>query len=423
MKLLNHTLRYFAAALFVIITGWAGLFYYNLLDEIYDSLDDGLENYKILIIKRAEVDSTILHKTGFDEDNYSIKPVAAPHALSFRDIYSDTTMFMENEQDYEPVRMLTTVFRQHNRFYELRVVNTMIETDDLIEDLLYSILWLYLGLIATILLLNNFLLKRIWMPFYSLLQQLRHYRLEKQDTVVFEETNVAEFKELNHAVAKLLQNTTNTYLSQKQFIENASHELQTPLAISLNKLELLLEQNNLTEDQVQLLASSIHNLERMARLNKSLLLISKIENKQFHVEEEINLNQLLQSLAEDFSDQAAFKNITLSVEENGVCQVAMNPDLATILLSNLLKNAIIHNHTGGYVLVKVSPLQLLIENSGKGSSLDTNKMFERFQRDGQNPTSTGLGLPIVKAITALYGFKISYTYQDKHIMRLDLKVK
>jgi len=418
MKLLNHTLAYFAALLFAVITGWAGLLYYNLLDEIYDSLDDGLENYKMLIIKRARADSEVLRKTSFVEDNYSIKPIPAPQALAYTDSYVDTLMFMENEQDFEPVRMLKTIFRQSGRYYELRVVNTMVETDDLVEDLLYSILWLYLGLIATVLVLNNLLLRKAWRPFYHLVRQLRSFRLEKQEPVSFGKTNVEEFKVLNDAVARLIRNSTDTYRSQKQFIENASHELQTPLAVSLNKLELLLEESSLTEGQLRLLAGAVRNLERMARLNKSLLLLSKIENRQFQAEEEVHLNSLVETVLEDFSDQASYRGLRVTLQEEGDCRLHLNPDLAGILLNNLVKNAIVHNNRGGFVRVTVGPQQLVVENSGQPAALNEQLMFSRFQSGSQNETSTGLGLPIVKAIADLYRFRIAYRFQGTHIVTI-----
>ncbi|HEY4651881.1 MAG TPA: HAMP domain-containing sensor histidine kinase [Pontibacter sp.] len=422
MKLLNHTTSYLAAILFVVITGWAALLYYNLLDEIYDSLDDGLANYKLLIMQRAAQDSTILQRSEFGEFNYAIKPVHGPEALSHTDVYTDTLMYMEYEQDLEPVRMLKTVFRQQDRFYELRVINTMVETDDLIADLLYSILWLYLGLIAIILVLNNFLLKKTWQPFYRLVEQLRSFRLERQEPIRYEKTTVEEFKALNQAVGKLIQNSTDTYLSQKQFIENASHELQTPLAISLNKLELLVEENNLTEEQLRLLSGAIQNLERMARLNKSLLLLSKIENKQFQAEEEVSINKLAATLLDDFADQAAYKQLQIELKEEGECLVRMNPDLATVLLTNLIKNAIVHNHEQGQVQVTIAQGQLTVANTGKNGALDERKMFSRFQGESQHKGSTGLGLPIAQAIATLYSFKIRYNYSGLHQLIVQFRV-
>ncbi|MBB6612681.1 HAMP domain-containing histidine kinase [Pontibacter sp. Tf4] len=419
MKLLNHTISYLAAILFIVITGWSALLYYNMLDEIYDSLDDGLANYKLLILQRVEQDSTLLQHHQFGEFNYAIKPISGPGALAHTDSYTDTLMYMEYEQDLEPVRMLKTVFRHQDAYYQLRVINTMVETDDLIMDLLYSIVWLYLGLLASILVVNNFLLKKTWKPFYRLINQLRTFRLEKQEPITYEATNVEEFKALNQAVGKLIQNSTDTYVSQKQFIENASHELQTPLAISLNKLELLVEENNLNEEQLRLLSGAIQNLERMARLNRSLLLLSKIENKQFVAEETVDLNALVKQLLNDFEEQIHYKAITIHLHEEGECRLHMNPDLATVLLTNLLKNALVHNHQQGTVTITIQPQQLTVANSGKKAEpLNAQHIFSRFHHDSGSPTSTGLGLPIVKAIANIYNFQVNYSYSGQHLLTI-----
>lgn len=414
MKLLNYTTAYFAAILLVVLSAWAGLFYYNMLDEIYDSMDDGLENQKILVMQKAAIDSTVMGRKKFDDGYYRIREIPAPTTKKPKDIYQDTLMFMQNEQDFEPVRMLTTVFRHQNRYYELRVITSMVEEDDLIEDLLYSLLWLYLGLLASILILNNFLLQKIWQPFYRLLNHLKYFRLEDSRQITPEPTNILEFQLLNQTIQKLLHSNINTYVSQKTFIENAAHELQTPLAISLNKLELLAEGNNLQEDQLTQIGSVMQNLERLTRLNKSLLLLSKIENNQFGQEEEVNINQLVQKVINDFSDQAAYREITVTLQENTVCQAKLNPDLAAILFVNLIKNAIIHNHAGGEVNIQIQKNEVVIQNSGSNQPLDAQKLFTRFHKNAASPGSTGLGLAIAKAIADLYRFRLTYAFAEKH---------
>ena len=241
MKLLNYTSAYFAGIVLIIITIWAGIFYYAMLDEIYDSIDDGLDNQKGLVIQKASLDTLILQKNDFDESDYAINDILPSTALNFQDRYTDTMMYKENENSEEPVRLLTTVFLQDGRYYKLQVATSMVEEDDLVRQLFYSILWLYIGLVTTIILFNNFLLKRIWRPFYLLLKQLKAFNLNKPVPLNTSKTKVDEFKLLNETVQKLLQQNVEVYSSQKQFIENASHELQTPLAISINKLEMLAE--------------------------------------------------------------------------------------------------------------------------------------------------------------------------------------
>ncbi|WP_254413453.1 sensor histidine kinase [Dyadobacter diqingensis] len=421
MKLLNHTLKYLSITLFVIISVWAAIFYINMLDEVYDSLDDGLDNYKLLIINKAGEDSTILSKTEFAESNYEIREIPEAIALQRKDTHVDTLMYMVNEEDYEPVRMLTSAFRMNNRYYELKVIASMVEEDDLIEDLLYSLIWLYLAMIASILLVNNFLLRKTWKPFYVLLEQLRVFKLGKDPMLTPAETKVKEFKELNEAVSLLINRSLETYHGQKQFIENASHELQTPLAISINKLELLTEKEDMDEANLMAIGQVIQTLERLTRLNKSLLLLSKIENKQFQENERVDINAVFKNLIEEFTDFADYKNVTISYQEHGQLYADMSKNLAEIFVTNFLKNAIVHNVSNGWVQITVNPTSFTITNSGSDVPLDKDKVFQRFQKKSNEKNTTGLGLAIVKAISDLYGISVAYSYKDGHHMTVSFE--
>src|SRR5690606_12062699 len=146
-------------------------------------------------------------------------------------------MYMQNEKDYEPVRLLVTAFEHRGEYYELQVITSMVEEDDLIEDLLYSLLVLFLGLATSMVILNNFLLKKVWQPFYFLLDRLQNFRLDDPKPFPATDSKIEEFRLLDGSLRKLLEKNIQTFNDQKQFIENAAHELQTPLAISLNKLE------------------------------------------------------------------------------------------------------------------------------------------------------------------------------------------
>ena len=181
----------------------------------------------------------------------------------------------------------------------MQVITSMVEEDDLISELLYAIIWLYAGLIAAILVLNNFLLKKIWQPFYHLLKQLKNFKLEKP-VIEVKQTRVDEFRMLNDAVRKMIQSNVDSFNSQKHFIENASHELQTPLAISISKLESLASMRQLSENEARLLTSALDNLQKLTRLNRSLLLLSKIENNQFVESKEVSINELVKKVVEDF---------------------------------------------------------------------------------------------------------------------------
>ncbi len=420
MKLLNHTSRYFAIALFLILGVWSVVFYINMLDEVYDSLDDGLDNYKLLIIEKAHNDSTVLHKHEFEESNYAIHEIPDATALKMKDVYRDTLMYMQNEEDYEPVRLLTTAFGLNGKYYQLSVISSMVEEDDLIEDLLYAIIWLYAAMLVSILLMNNILLKRIWKPFYHLMDQLKKFRLGKDAPPTPLPSTVEEFKLMNETVDSLIQRTLETFQNQKEFIENASHELQTPLAISLNKLELLAERNDLSENDMASIGSVIQTLERLTRLNKSLLLLSKIENRQFHDTTMVNLNEVVKATVHELNDYATYRTLTLSVHEHGVLERTMHTTLAQVMIANLVKNAIVHNHAQGTVAISITTTSLSVSNTGKEEPLNSERIFDRFHKETRENQSTGLGLAIVKAITTLYGLSLRYSYtQGQHTFTIN----
>ncbi len=411
MKLLNHTLLYLSASLVFILSIWAVVFYFSMMEEVYDSIDDGLENYKMLIIKKANRDSTLLAKNRFDESNYAIRPIDREFALRATEEFKDTSIYMEYEEDYEIVRMLTTYFSTPQaQYYELKIITSMVEGDDLVADLLHALLWLYVAVIASAFIINNWVLRKIWSPFYQLQSELRGFRLGEDKIFQPPQTRVREFQDMNSTVAELLRANIAVFQQQKQFIENASHELQTPLAIAINKLELLLEQSQGKEGQVQLLANAIQYLERMTRLNKSLLLLSKIENRQFSKEEIVDFNQRLRLQADDFEELLHYKNIHLDMIETAVFKRRFNGDLADVLITNLLKNAIVHNYDGGQITVTVDSDGFEIANTGKSQPLDSGKMFTRFYRSADQSSSTGLGLAVVKAIAQLYQAEVGYRY-------------
>ncbi len=419
MKLLNYTSKYFAWLLFFVLTGWAVIFYFQMLDEIYDSMDDGLENQKMLVIRNTRQKDSMLIKSDFGDGYYTLKPISEKSALRFKDSYRDTLMYMQNEQDYEPVRLLESVFKQNDQYYKVKVITSMVEEDDLIEDLLFSILWLYLGLILSILILNNLILKKVWNPFYKLLEDLRNFKIEKDHKIDLEDSKIEEFNTLNEDINNLISKSVRSYQSQKQFIENASHEIQTPIAIAINKLELLLEDNNLEEKQAGKIISAIENLERLSRFNQSLLLLAKIENKQFPKTQEINLNELTQDILNNFEDLIAHKNVKLKVDSKEQLILSINPDLVQILLTNLIKNAIIHNPHSGLIRISIDTKSWRISNPGD-KSLDQKYLFTRFQKVMDGSHSTGLGLAIAKAIANVYNLDLSYEFQDGHIFKISV---
>lgn len=422
MKLLNHTSKYLAILLVPLITIWAFIFYYAMLDEIYDSLDDGLENQKILLLQRLPSNPEILEHQDLELWNHRITPISKIYYDGFRERYSDTLMYMLNEKDFEPVRVYETKMTYKDKYYKVKFITSMVEEDDLIQDLVTYLIVLYALLMITIIVLNNLMLKKIWKPFHSLMAQLPNFRIEKNQHIRTKDTSIEEFKLLNASVTTLIEQSKARYLEQQHFIENASHELQTPLAISINKLELFLENTNLPDEELNTMGSILDNLGRLTRLNKSLLLLSKIENRQFTDEETINFNQLIPSIAEDFEDLAAHKHIRLKVEATSQFNFQMNKDLAIILLTNLIKNAIVHGLQNHTVAIDIADHSIVVRNYGLEAALDANTIFSRFKKISVDKKSTGLGLAIAKAISEKYDVNLSYSYISQHNFSLNFPV-
>lgn len=416
MKLLNKSILHLMSWLLLIVSLWSVVFYFNMLDEIKDSVDEELENYKRQIVFKAEKDPTILQQKTFDEGFFSVNPISKRQALNFKDTYEDSEIYAQDADDetpeLEPVRVLTTVFEQNGNFYELKIFNNMVEEDDLVKELLWDAAALYILLIFSILLINNFVLQRLWKPFYELLNELKNYRLGISKNYPEVETKTKEFSDLQDAVTTLLQYSEKSFEQQKEFIGNASHELQTPLAIAISKLELLIEKENFTENQAEKIAEIMEITERLVRLNKSLLLLTKIENKQIFDNQEIKINTVVSKNIEDLQDIAEFKEVEIQFSQNTELFVNADAALINIIVSNLLRNAIFHNIKSGKVDVKIVAKKLTVSNTGITKSLDSEKIFTRFQKSEQHQSGSGLGLAIVQAIAELYDFSVSYKFKN-----------
>lgn len=428
MKLLNQSFKYLSLSILGIISIWSIFFYINMVNEIKSSIDEGLENYKRLIVQYAHRDASILEKNYFDESFFTIQKIDKTTALSFKDQFIDTIVYMQDFEDDEPepeeVRMLITAFEFKGEYYELKVANALVDKEDMIRAFFVNTIWLYISVIIGILIINNAILKRLWKPFYDLLFQLRNYRLDKTHNLPLVTTNTKEFAYLQECLTNLLTESKEVYNQQKIFIGNASHELQTPLAIAVNKLELLLERKDITDHQANDINDIYQIIQRMIRLNKSLLLLSKIENKQFIENQKISIGNIVRQTIEELEDYAEYKKITIEFVEHNPLWVEFNPALAHIIISNLLKNAIFHNIPNGKVDIILQQKNLKVINTGKRETLDDQKIFTQFYKSNTSNQGTGLGLAIVKAIIELYGLSISYSFKKQlHCLEINFRDK
>ena len=421
MKLLSYTYRKLALLLFLLMAVWGVLFYYAIIDEVVDETDDTLENYGEILMESALHDPSILETEGSLMSFYKFTPISEEEGRHYRQVFYDATVYIELEDEDEPVRVMCTAFRMPDgQYYELKLMISILERDDMVEAMLWYLGALFLLFLICTSIGIQLVLKGVFRPLHRLLDWLHCIQPGKEVPPLDNPTKIREFRQLSDAALDMGNRSYKAYEEQKQFIENASHELQTPLAIVRGKVELLAESEGMTEQQMEQLDEIYATLGRAVKLNKSLLLLSRIENVQYTEMEDVSVDEILDELLPDLMDIYEHKQVRLiRKREEQPFIIRCNHSLAQILVSNLVKNSLLHNREEGELQVLTTPTSLVIKNTGD-VPLDGEKLFRRFYHgmDGKKD-STGLGLAIARSIALSSSLKLTYEWQDgMHTFRL-----
>lgn len=420
MKLFHLVLWRISLALIVVLTVWAGFFYMAVVEEVNDEVDDTLEDYSEGLIIRALSGEDMPTASNGSNNQYYLYEVSESYAASHPQItYRDEMVFITEKSETEPARVLITIFRtEDERYMELVVYTPTIEKLDLLRAILGWIIFLYVLLLLIILSINIWVFRKNMKPLYVLLKWLDSSQLGKKNEPLENTTKITEFRKLNAATMAFAERGEKLFEQQKTFIGNASHEMQTPLAICRNRLEMLMEDETLTEHQLNELIKTHQTLENLTRMNRSLLLLCKIENGQFADTRSVCLNDILAHYLDDYKEVYAYRNITVTVTTDSSFCVEMNDSLVSVLVTNLLKNSFVHNIDGGFIYIKITANTFEISNTGE-KPLDRERIFERFYQGQKKEGSTGLGLALVDSICKANHLTIDYTYvENRHIFMI-----
>ncbi|RQO32667.1 sensor histidine kinase [Taibaiella sp. KBW10] len=295
--------------------------------------------------------------------------------------------------------------------YILTIETNIEETEETVLVIALATLLFFIVLVVGLVILNRRLSQKLWQPFQSTLKQLKSFRLHQQQSIHFETSDTLEFEQLNEALSKLIHNNIAAYAIQKEFTENAAHELQTPLAIIKNKLDLLLQKDALTDRQYQIIEDLNKSLSRISRINKNLLLLAKIENQQFDATQEVNISALIEQSIKVLGEHIEHKGLEIDQNIGTDIQVKGNITLVELLIQNLLLNAIRHTPAQGHIRIVLHAQQLIFTNSGT-NALDSAKLFQRFTRQSNDTGGTGLGLAIIEQICQFHGWTVHYAFQN-----------
>ncbi|HEY1195107.1 HAMP domain-containing sensor histidine kinase [Flavobacterium sp.] len=348
-------------------------------------------------------------------NKYNRDVVIVPDMGVKKDSIVGVIMYDDIAEADEPFRILYAPVTINGKKYTYTERINLLEMEGMVFSVAAMFLLIIIMLLVGIIWLSKITSAKLWKPFYNTLNQIHDFEIDKNKAPNFPPTKIDEFDRLNKSLELLIEKNTAIYKSQREFIENAAHELQTPLALFQTKIETL-SQLDLNKDQSNLVGSISNDVSRLNRLNKNLLLLSKIDNEIYLEKSPITINSYIEKHLDFFTEQADYKDITITIDFRTTLDINANPALTEVLINNLFLNAIRHNEKGGQIVVVALKNELIFQNTGVKTSLDTKKLFNRFSKNNPSSQGSGLGLAIVKKITEVNNWKINYTFKnDLHI--------
>lgn len=408
MKLFRQTQRLFlrtALPVFLVF----GILAYLAVQAIFDFVvDEKLSEVQTEIENYVHLHDTLpIFFQSVDEHFVAEKQLSGG---TLPENFGDTMLYNELQKEQEPFRRLRFPVRIHGQPFQVSIFQSTIEHEDIgaaVTGLLALLFGLLFGIMVWV---NQRVAGQVWNPFFRTLEKMRKFRLTDAEPLRLAKTSVTEFQELNATLESLADAVRKDFRTIKQFTENASHELQTPLAVIQNKVEIMLQHEGLTEIQTRHLDIIGQSTRRMARLNQSLLLLAKIENKQYLEQNTVDLKKMIEKRLVWLEDFITEKGITLHTEIEDIA-LETNPFLTETLVTNLLTNAVKHSSEGGTIHVRLNSKKLLIENSAEPPGMTVEALTARFMRGNTRSEGVGLGLSMVREICEQSNFGLQMIFE------------
>jgi signal transduction histidine kinase/uncharacterized protein YneF (UPF0154 family) len=414
MKLLARYSRINVVATIAIFLVAASAFFFSLRYLLMNQIDDDLRIEEREIQLFVQKHGQLPESMSVDDQLIEFAKVGCPLKRQFK-----TLMLAENEQgEMEKYRQLEFGLQDTKGWHRVSVSKSLEQTDDLVTTIFSITVITIIFILLVSLLLNRWAVKRIWRPFYKSLDAVGNYKISDGLPLRLPPSQVDEFEAMNKSLVEFAGQARSDYLSLKTFSENATHELQTPIAIIRSKLDMLQQEPNLSGPGVQALQGAYDSLQRLNRINQSLLLLARIENNQFAEKEKLDMSVLIQQKLDEFRELLQEKKISVSTNLQPA-SVFMNAALCQLLLNNLFSNALRYTDEGGNLDVILDPAFFELANTSAGDALAEDGLYQRFQRPDQKSNTAGLGLALAKQVCDASGFIISYRHhKGQHLFRV-----
>ncbi|SMO97138.1 sensor histidine kinase [Gracilimonas mengyeensis] len=422
MKLNNKILlsNLLLSVIMLMVTG-VGM-YYVVNSTIFDELDYHLLQHKQDIQKQLNEDPSTLDEIRLlgglgsyewvDITSYSGQVVENTNYFATL----DTIRYPEISSVPEAYRKLETTLSVTGEPYFLEIYEEVAAWEKISMTVLLSVLGALFLWVILLYVVNQYVFGRVLSPFYETVDRLEKISSPTQVGEPFPEPDTYEIRVLNQALNTMLSQIKSSFEDQKKFIQNASHELLTPLSIIRQKTEKMLsEPEGMNRESVERLNGIQQTAVRLTRLSNALLLISRVENRQYEMEDEIEITDLVGEVLTELEDFIELKGLKLEKNFSNKIKITGSRELMHSALYNIVQNAIKFSPEGGKITISVrsnndgQPV-FAVEDEGPGISKEMiGRVFDRFKK-GENFTgnaaaSPGLGLSIVQSICELHGFR------------------
>ena len=405
------------ATIFTFVLG--SIAFYFVLDYVLSrQLKETLRSEQFEIIHFAEQHNALPE---IQNTRHQWITIEKSSEIIARPLFKNSNFYNPREKENESVKQLFFSIQVAGQNYLITVNKSEAET----EDLLKLIILVTIGMIALILLfnylINRNLINRLWQPFYKTIDEIKEYHISNKLPLQLSTETIDELNLLNVSLNKMTQSIYEDYTALKSFTENASHEMQTPLAVIRSRIDLLLQQTELKEQSLQQILSIEDAAQRLSKLHQSLLLLTKIENKQFVLNESVDLKKIIIEKIQEREELIESKRLQIETNCKNVT-LSLHHHLAEILFNNLLNNCIKYTPEKGKINIELTDEFVCFSNDAINGSLEIKKVFQRFYKPSDSGEGTGLGLAIIKEICRLAEFNITYTYNNQqHIFRIEFK--
>ncbi len=407
MRLLTKTTLYFLTTLIVLLAAGGYFLFRQFSGELDRQTDQELiiEEVQWIRYLQSEADNgtTFILRT----PELLVYPVDGPVAEF--PTFSQTSGFSARQKKEVPYRQLSHIVSVRGIPYQLTIKKSQEQKAVFVANISRVLLLVFVLIFVVLLLFNSLINQTIWKPFKRTLEKIRGAELHKMEGIHFEKTSITEFNDLNTSLNLMAHKMYSDFVNMKEFTENAAHEMQTPLAVAQSKIELLLQDANLTDEQASSIAQASTALKRLSNLNQSLLLLAKIENNQFETNEQIDLGAVTKKYLQLFSEIIKDKGVEINTATEGAFITAIHPFLAESLISNLVGNAVKYNYAEGRIDILINGKMFKVSNTSHLSAIENNQLYKRFNKKYAGyETSNGLGLAIIKKICDSSQLTINY---------------